>query len=374
MEFTPKQLHYFKRELIIEQLKKEIDSLINSPDISSLLDQNQQIIKSTDEYPLIRYIFHNIIIEFPLLKHTCDENFWPKCKVFLNEFNKVQLSSFYTPRRSESNMQRKAIQLEIQKSLVFAFCASIKTFQGQEESIRIDTTSDTANVTSLPASPTRLHHHQEALLRVNIVAVRENLEKKTLRDVSHAEFLIETWFPHETEPVYVARRHGDFRRLRDHLKYQFKKTDIPLVPAKSANTSMQQGYRENDRLLLRTFLYQLIGNSLQQQSISKQQKRMQKSQAMKKFLTENPVLFTMEEEKDTLVREEADKHRLLEQQEFQKELDKRVYELNNTLEVLKKDILQPGGLIGIFDVIKNTKLIDDLPASLKKALEWGRIK
>jgi hypothetical protein len=246
--------------------------------------------------------------------------------------------------------------------------------QGQEESIRINS-ADAATPVALPlsSSPTCLHHqHHELPLRVNIVTVREVYEKKTLRDVSHAEFLIETWFPHESEPIYVARRHGDFRRLRDQLRHHFKKMDIPLLPSKSANTSMQHGYRENDRLLLRAFLYQLIGEP--QQSVSKNQHRIQKSHALKKFLTEHPVLFTMEEEKDTLKREEADKQRLLEQQQFQKELDKRVLELNETLEMLKKEVIEPGGLIGIFDIIKSTELIQDLPVSLKKALEWGRIK
>lgn len=107
---------------------------------------------------------------------------------------------------------------------------------------------------------------------------------------------------------------------------------------------------------------------------SKHQQQIQKSHILRKFLSDSPILFTVEEEKDTLLREAADKHRLEEQEQFQKELDRRVLELNETLEDLKKDILQPGGLTRVFDIIKKTPQMVDLPESLKKSFEWGRIK
>ncbi|KAK4510457.1 uncharacterized protein ATC70_004887 [Mucor velutinosus] len=372
MDITPKQLHYFKRELITEQLIHEINTLIKSPDIASIIDK-----EDSEASPFLRYIFQNMIIEFPLLKHTCGEDFWPKCKVFLNEFNKVNLDSYYTPRSSDSTKQRKMIQHKIQKSLVFAFCASIKTLQGQEESIRVNP-QETSATTTAPLSPVSAAAaaaaaEQNDMFRVNIVTVRQIKEKKTLREVSHAEFLIETWFPHQTEPIYVGRRHGEFRRLRDQLKHHFKNMDIPPAPSKSTNTAHQQGFRENDRLLLRAFLYHLTGDPCSTSMPSKHQQQIQKSHILRKFLTDSPILFTVEEEKDTLLREAADKRRLDEQQQFQKELDKRVLELNETLEDLKKDILQPGGLTGVFDIIKKTPQMKDLPESLKKAFEWGRI-
>lgn len=369
MDFTPKQLHYYKRELITLQLEKEIACLISSPDISSLLDP-QPANSNNDDFPFLRYIFHNIIIEFPLLKHTCDDDFWPKCKTFLNEFNKVQLDTFYAPRQTETSLQRKLIQHKIQKSLVFTFCASIKTLQGQEESIKVlDSASalqstPTLAAPALPPLSNRQDHHHE--LKINIVTVRQVVDKKMtlfVHQTSHAEFLIETWFPHKSEAIYVARRHGEFRKLRDQLKRTFKKLDIPLVPAK-ASLQQEAQYRENDRLLLRAWLHQVI----------KSYPQIRKSSQLKKFLCQNPIVFTVEEEKDTVVREEADKNRQIEQEKFQKELDKRVLELNETLDVLKKEIIQPGGLIKLFKTIKQTEQIRDLPHSLKKAFEWGRVK
>lgn len=366
MDYTPKQLHYFKRELITLQLEKEINRLIASPDISSLLDSQDL---STD-FPFLRYIFHNIIIEFPLLKHTCDDQFWPKCKLFLNEFQKVGLDGYHAPRHTQGALQRKAVKHKIQKSLVFAFCASIKTFQGQEESMKVTS----------PSSPLVLEehklmsphsHHQDTSLTLNIVTVRQVKEKKTLREISHAEFLIESTFPNEQDPYYVARRHGDFRRLRDQLRHEFKQLDIPPVPSKANPQEKQAKFREQDRLLLRTWLHQLVG---EKNMMSPSQQSIAQSGSLRQFLTENPITFTMAEEKDTLEREKLDQQRWVHQQDAQKELDRRVFELDDTLDVLKKEILQPGGLIQIFNIIKSTSQVVDLPVSLKKAFEWGRIK
>ncbi|KAG2197032.1 hypothetical protein INT47_009748 [Mucor saturninus] len=365
MDYTPKQLHYFKRELITLQLEKEINKLIASPDLSSLLDTPT----GDTEFPFLRYIFHNIIIEFPLLKHTCDDQFWPKCKLFLNEFGKVGLDGYHAPRHTQGALQRKAVKHKIQKSLVFAFCASIKTFQGAEESMK---------VTTLPPpvqEGTTETKSSSSTVKINIVTVRQVKEKKTLREISHAEFLIETVFPNnnnDDEPVYVARRHGDFRRLRESLRQEFKQLDIPPVPSKAHTTdSKGSGYREHDRLLLRTWLHQLVG---EKDAISPSQHLIsQSSQGLRQFLTDNPITFTMAEEQDTLEREKSDQQRWLQQQDAQRELDRRVLELDDTLDVLKKQILQPGGLIGIFNTIKSTSQVVDLPPSLKKAFEWGRI-
>ncbi|KAI7906972.1 uncharacterized protein BX663DRAFT_557598 [Cokeromyces recurvatus] len=368
MELTPKQLHYFKRELITQQLEKEINLISTNPNIIN--DEGQEVLESRT-LPFLSYIFHHIIVEFPLLKHhTSDQQFWSKCRLFLNEMNKVQLSSFYTPRTTEGNLQRKSMQSKIQKSLVFAFCASIKTKQGKEENIRIH---DGMLQEDLPR--TTLPIHSPSLFKVNIVAVREIKTRRTLREVSHAEFIIETLFVDASEPIYVARRHGDFRHLRDQLRHHFKHLDLPLVPTKSSSNQVSSSlYRENDRLLLRAFLYHLIGDPIRnEEGISHQQQQIRRSSMMRKFLTKDPIVFTLEEEEDILRREEADEERWIQKERLQQELNKRVYELNDTLELMKKDIMKRGGLKRLFEIIKNTKSIEDLPPSLKKVFEWGRI-
>lgn len=351
MDFTPQQLHYFKRELITEEIRKELQLLMDLTDVTVITSKQPS---ENNQFPFLRYLFHHLIIEFPLLKHTCDDDFWSKCMLFFHEFHKSQLDAFYTPHQSESNLQRRIIRHKIEKSFVFAFCASIKTLQGKEESIRIHSNPSTP---PLPDST-----NSKNKMKINIISVRQAKVKKALLETTHAEFVLESYLNSSTEPIYVAHRHGDFRRLREQLRREFKGSDIPLVPSKSSSTK-EQGYRENDRLLLRSWLNELIDKNPQ----------VQKSQALFEFLADQPILnFTLDD--DTKQRQEWDQHRLQDQERYQKEVERRVNELNDTLDELKKQVIEPGGLVKMFDAIKTTEKVQDLPSSLKKAFEWGRIK
>jgi hypothetical protein len=220
--------------------------------------------------------------------------------------------------------------------------------QGEESSIRIQSNDE-------PPSCTK---KKEKKLDIQIVGVRHIKLKKTLLDTSHAEFLV------ESNSVIVARRHGDFRRLREQLKRQFKNLDLPLVPSKSSNHAYEQGYRENDRLLLRVWLNDLI----------RKNPHVQKSHILVTFLTEQPIVLSALEEQDAQQRKAWDEQRVQDQQQYQKEVERRVNELNDTLDDLKKQVIQPGGLIRLFGAIKTTECVQDLPVSLRKAFEWGRIK
>ncbi|KAI9273616.1 hypothetical protein BY458DRAFT_508373 [Sporodiniella umbellata] len=331
MEFTPKQLHYFKRELITDQLNHEIATLLQNPD--ALLDKE----KVDSPYPLIDYMFHNMVIQFPLLKQVEQDEFWPKCKILLNEFNKAQLENFYCPQHTKSSMQRKHIQRKIKRSLVFAYCASVRLEEGQEESIRISETSP--SVVCYP--------------QIRIVGVRQVEEKKaSLYKVKHAEFIVESHFP---DIVYVAKRHKDFKLLHQRLRRHFP--TIPPVPHKYHAEEDEKLYKERDRVALDGFLHQLL-----------KQPQLAQHDLFRQFLTDQPIQFVPQRD-----REEADRLRQQEREQYQKEMDERVKNLHQTLEDLKKEIIRPNGLIDTFDIIKNTSKIEDLPPSLLKAFEWGRI-
>ncbi|KAI8997221.1 hypothetical protein BDB01DRAFT_901645 [Pilobolus umbonatus] len=362
MKYTPKQLHYFKRELVTNEINKEMDQLVNSTDISSLSYISNDKYEYTHEYPFLAYIFRNIITEFPLLKHTYDKEFWPKCKSLLDDFNNAQISDNYAPRYTDGSIQKRVIQHKIKNTLVFAFCASIKTIQGAEESVKVEKISPLPTLT--PQRPSSIHPQ----LRINILSVREIRVKKTLRDTTYAEFLIETYLPNSDSPILVARRLSDFRKFRNQLRSVYKFNTLPDIAYRS-NEANPNGYGEHNRLLLRSFLQQLVGTT----PCTKQQQIIRKSPLLYSFLTDNPICLTPQEEEEALKREKMDSDRLMEQQKYQKELNTRVLQLQDTMEDLKKSILQPGGLIKIFETIKSTKQVVDLPESLKKVFEWARI-
>ncbi|CAO3681087.1 unnamed protein product [Rhizopus stolonifer] len=329
MEFTPKQLHYFKRELITDQLNQEISTLIQSPD--ALLEKKED----DSPYPLLSYIFHNMVVQFPLLKQVQQDEFWPKCKILLNEFHKVQLEHFYCPQYTESSMQRKHIQRKIKRSLVFAYCASIKTDEGPEESIKIS-----------EAHPVATRYPW-----IHVVGVRQiETKKAAVYKTKQTEFIIESHFP---DIVHVARRYKDFRQLQQQLKRHFPHT--PTVPHKYQQDETL--FREHDRIALGGYLQQLLKHP-----------QIGQSEIFHEFLSQQPIEFVPQRD-----REQADFKRQQEHAQYQQEMDERVKDLHETLEVLKAEIIRPGGLVNTFDIIKSTENIQDLPPSLLRAFEWGRI-
>ena len=73
-------------------------------------------------------------------------------------------------------------------------------------------------------------------------------------------------------------------------------------------------------------------------------------------------------------RKEMDLKRVEQEAKFRQEVDEKVIALTDLLEMLKKQVMQPGGLVQVIETIKKTEKLTDLPDTLRKAFEWGRIK
>lgn len=375
MDLTPLQLHYFKRELISKEIDQEIDALKRSSDLSPLFNQEGTF----QEYPFLQFLTKNFVLEFPLLKKGDERGFFDKLQVLFNEYSKLKLDN-YTPK-SVRDSQKRVLLYKIQKLLIISLTSSIKTVQGKEESIQLLSTPDNNNteeeklVNQLDV--TRLESEEDYLewiglngLRLNIVTVRDFYEKRTIREHLHTDFIIETNIvvPEDEEKiptVYVARRHGQFRQLRDDLKAAFPMLELPNVPSKARDTNaqIQHLHREKDRMSLRSFLRRLSAHP-----------EVADSEIFRDFLLNDPTQLTEEEEKDAAARANMDEKRTKEEKRFREEVDKKIVELDGLLEMLKKQIMKPNGLVEVFKVIKTTETIDQLPIELQKAIEWGRIK
>lgn len=149
MDLTPKQLHYFKRQLLSLQLRDELDAMLECPDLTPLLGEKS--IAADARFPFLRYVFQHIVVEFPLLKGGRQDDFWQRCHEFLQEFRKVQLNT-YVPSQADAS-QRLAMMRKLEKTLILALNLGIKTVQGQEESIKVtpddlQTASDTSSTRS----------------------------------------------------------------------------------------------------------------------------------------------------------------------------------------------------------------------------------
>lgn len=134
MDLTPKQLHYFKRELIAIQLRRELNSFCRDADLSRLL--SLAVMEDGNQLPFLHYVFRQMIVDFPLLKNSQQPTeFWSKCNEFLREFGKLRPNT-YIPYRMDA-AQRQIILQKVERMLLLALNKGIKTVQGQEETIKV---------------------------------------------------------------------------------------------------------------------------------------------------------------------------------------------------------------------------------------------
>lgn len=378
MDLNPHQLHYFKRELISQQLDKEVEHIKKSTQLSSLIHPTPE---TNNEYPFLQYLTQNFILEFPLLKNSNENNFWTKLQAFLDEYSKLKLDN-YAPKSSRDS-QRRVLLYKIDKLLIISLSASIKTVQGKEESIDVldlakqdpaeESLVTKLNLTNLESEETYLEWIGLNGLGLNVVTVRDVSEVRTIRHHLHSEFIIETNLVvaagEEPVPaVFVARRHGQFRQLRDDLKVAFPTLEIPGVPGKARDSSYaakesQHLHREKDRIMLRSFLRRLSAEPL-----------VANSDVFRDFLLNEPMQLSVLEQKDAELRQKMDQNRIDEEKRFREQVDQKIIELDGLLDMLKTQIMKPNGLVEIFEIIKTTETIDKLPVELQKAFEWGRIK
>ncbi|KAI8997035.1 hypothetical protein BDB01DRAFT_845727 [Pilobolus umbonatus] len=368
MELNPQEQHYFKRELISQQIHNEIESIKKDYKIEDLVSSGET------EHPFIKYIVKNFVSEFPFLKKGNQATFWVKLQSFLDEYSKLKLDT-YTPRKTRDS-QRRVLLYKLEKLIVVTLTATIKTLKGNEESIRIPLREETEDELAEKLDLAHLESEEDYLdwigtngIKLNVVSVRDINEKRTLREVSHSTFIVETRFAGDPtqRPLYVARRHGQFRQLREDLCRVFPTLNIPTVPSKAHDSSYSDKksshlYREKDRIQLRSFLRGLCVHS-----------DIVNSEIFQDFLSKDTITMTTEELADAQMRNQMDQKRRSEEIRFKEEVDKKMCELDGLLDMLKRQIMKPNGLIEIFNLIKAAETIDQLPEELRKAFEWGRI-
>ncbi|KAG0380553.1 hypothetical protein BGX24_007408 [Mortierella sp. AD032] len=230
--------------------------------------------------------------------------------------------------------------------------------QQQQEQYPTPDTSRSRSVS--PAAFTSTIHG----VRVNVVGVRTIKEKRHVREHEHAEFIIASAFADGQECV-VARRHGRFRRLFHTLRQEFPNLEIPVPPAKypvkSASSSGVTTAREKDRISLRGYLH----------NIAKVGQEVVDSAAFISFLSKDAIDLSEEEAKDVQMRVSLDEHRMAQQAKFDREVAKKVDELDSQLKEVKMDLLQPGGVSRLFSAFKHIEDVHDLPPLYQSVFEWG---
>lgn len=122
-------------------------------------------------------------------------------------------------------------------------------------------------------------------------------------------------------------------------------------------------YREEQRVSLRAFLRSFLNNE-----------RIAQSNAMKDFLTRDPIEVNEEEMEDIEKRMIMDEKRIQEQKQFYEVARKRAAELDIHMEKFRREIVERNGLSHLFQEIKVKNSISQLKPEYQKFAEWLRIE
>ncbi|KAI8328994.1 hypothetical protein BC941DRAFT_476626 [Chlamydoabsidia padenii] len=432
MKLSPIQLHYLKKELIRLEIDQEWSHLQKScPDLVYLSTTTTTTIKqvtTTQDLPFIRFIIHDLIQPFPLIHCQPEEQkttFWAQWQLFLTEWYQRQPCTWVPPATQEA-LERRAMVTKFKKMIGLLLGKLIQCDAKELSYFANTVTSDYSEVPSPLVSLPSSSSHDSALnmmtnvnvpepsvmYGINIISVqrldnhRHRLRRilPTTTKVQHTYFIIETSNINDTNEQqqtlrYAARRHCDFRQLTKRLRSQFPElNDIPSVPAKvrSSSTTTKSNsqqddlpWGEMDRRRLRTFLHKVASIPILRQS-----------QLFQQFLSPNEpysttsgdtddedivkksdtVIMTREwdlnkdlDKQDVLLRQQLDSALILDQQRYQQHIDDTLASLDQELGELKQLLFRPGGCIELLNVIKATEHWQDLPNSMKKVFEWGRL-
>ncbi|KAG0004857.1 hypothetical protein BGZ80_008916 [Entomortierella chlamydospora] len=372
---TPSQEHYLKKYLFGVLIKNELEILQRDPhqalpNLGGPFDPKDEHADSTT--PFLRYLFESIVVPFPFLTSNNGE-LWPKLQLFMDEWAKIDDGGNGVER--EEMLRRNRLKNKCEKTMVLMYSMSVKTVQQRaqekEEELRKEKGLEGSlgglqlSSTDAPTPPVSVTGPLTIIhgFRINVAGIRVVREKRHVREHEHAIFLVSSTFPDGMEYV-VARRYTQFRQLYVSLREEFPQYEFPLPPASLSSKSGSSGVkaaREKDRVSLRGYLHNL----------AKISPDVVNSVFFVNFLTKDPATLTADETKDFKVRAALDESRKEQQAKFDKEVAKKVEELDKQLKQVKAELLQPNGVTRLFAAFREHEKVEDLPPLYQATFEWG---
>ncbi|KAF2151350.1 hypothetical protein K461DRAFT_227739 [Myriangium duriaei CBS 260.36] len=140
---------------------------------------------------------------------------------------------------------------------------------------------------------------------------------------------------------------------------------VPGTPQTNRSSSVDSHmlYREEQRVSLRAFIRGYLNNP-----------QIASTQAIRDFLTADPIELNEEEMDDVNRRQEMDEKRVEEQRRFFEIAQQRARELDVHMEKFRRDIVESNGLTKLFAEIRQKETIQDLKPEYQKFAEWLRIE
>ncbi|GAM90919.1 hypothetical protein ANO11243_089660 [Dothideomycetidae sp. 11243] len=424
---TGKQEHYLKRELISQQTEWEISELSHPTALqrfgAPFKSDAGEVAPEDSELPLLRYIFVHHVRNFPFLDQAREKEFWQdKLQVFLESFANKNISS--SDDRLEETKRRK-LAIKAKKLVELMMVSGIPTASGYEERIRfseMEVVDRGAQEQGLIANIPQGHQLNgwdvnvaaQFLLRVKEAGKPELWVGRRYGDFARMHKRLRLELPGKVLPplprknrshsLYTGRDDddadsvssvstqgsgGNHRRSSSRNSIvngsprnsidasrspalRPKSMDISspnlMVPGTPASGNLLSSdppmlYREEQRVSLRAFIRGFLSNA-----------QIAQTQAMRDFLTADPIELNEEEMADVARRQEMDEKRIEEQRRFFEIAQQRARELDVHMEKFRRDIVEHNGLSKLFAEIKQKNTIQELKPEYQKFAEWLRIE
>ncbi|KAF9973978.1 hypothetical protein BGZ73_002758 [Actinomortierella ambigua] len=382
---TQSQEHYLKKYLLGVLINRELNLLQKQPyetlpHLGGPFDMLDEYKTSTT--PFLRYLFESIVVPFPFLTST-NGALWPKLQIFMEEWAKVEASNGI---EHEEMLRRKRLKNKGERTMVLMYSMAIKTVQQREKEnadrlaqalqrtqIKIKNGLVPAAADPNESDPTDQHSLRETAK--SQVATANSLHP----DDARGRTLNHSWSNEHRSPstartptrspspgiptstIFGVRINVVGVRT---LKQEFPQYEFPLPPEKYAGKSGSNALRigrEKDRVMLRGYLHHL----------ARVAPEVLASDNFHTFLTKDAISLSEAEIRDIEVRTALDEHRMEEQAKFDREVAKKVEEIDSQLYEVKQDLLQPGGVSRLFEAFRTVERVEDLPQLYQVVFEWG---
>lgn len=272
LTLTPLRAHYLKRELVTLQFTKEFATITSPEALSYLgppfLPQSQvrdghpidkapargsvpiqappTPVSAEDEakfdLPFLKFFFRYYVLTFPFLKAASSSFYSHKVQPFAHSFFSRNFSE--SDERDEDTKRKKiAGKLEKHFGLLLSSAIKVAENEGKEEVIRVvsmagpgegvteatevrhgntdppEEEGGGARGAAMPALvPVRSNASAAGVkdFEINVVSVRNVVQRGRLRNKTHEEFIIRTRRL-GTDDVFVSKRYGDFSKLAEEV-------------------------------------------------------------------------------------------------------------------------------------------------------------
>ncbi|KAI0092424.1 hypothetical protein BDY19DRAFT_924281 [Irpex rosettiformis] len=238
-ELTPLRAHYLKKQLVQLQFHRELNAITSIPrnNISPFSYLGPPFSTPPKDgprldLPFLRYMFRHFVVTFPFL-HAAPKGFFSdKLQPFMGSLMSRNFSDAApfdnNPDNSEEAARFKLLK-KLEKNFSMLITSGTKLVE-QEDVVRL-TQRDLDRLEALSKKRAARERKLKDLFEVNVVCVRNVVERKRVRSKAHDEFIIRTRRRQQPD-VFVSRRYGDFRTLADELRKAHPSEVVPPPPAK----------------------------------------------------------------------------------------------------------------------------------------------